>query len=65
MKPECTLIGQNGNIFNLIAVVRKTLKEHCLEEELDKFDTDLKKIQQSGGSYDDVLALFMKYVDVV
>ncbi len=65
MKPECKLIGENGNVFNLISVVRKTLKDHCLEEELDKFDADLKKIQETGGSYDDVLALFMEYVDVV
>ena len=65
MKPECRLIGENGNVFNLIGIVRRTLKEHKMEEELSWFDTDLKKIQETGGTYDDVLALFMDYVDVV
>ena len=65
MKPECKLIGENGNIFNLIAIVRRTLKEHDLEEELNRFDQDFKKIQESGGTYDDVLILFSEYVDVV
>ena len=65
MKPECKLIGKDGNVFNLIAIVRKTLKEHKLVHELESFDCDLQLIQQSGASYDDVLALFMDYVDVV
>ena len=30
MKPECKLIGRDGNVFNLIAFARKTLKEHKL-----------------------------------
>lgn len=64
MKPKCKLIGENGNVFNLIAIVRRTLKEHELNEELRLFDQDFKRIQESGCSYDDVLALFMKYVDV-
>lgn len=65
MKPECKLIGENGNVFNLIAIVRRTLKENDLDQELEAFDLDFKKIQKSGGSYDDVLVLFMEYVDVV
>ena len=65
MKPECKLIGENGNVFNLIAIVRRTLKDHELEEELNRFDQDFKTIQESGGTYDDVLALFMEFVDVV
>jgi hypothetical protein len=34
MKPECKLTGKNGNVFNLIAIVRRTLLEHNLDEEL-------------------------------
>ena len=64
MKPPCKLIGQNGNVFNLIAIVRKTLKQHGLTEELEQFQLDLKKIQETGGSYDDVLALIMEFVEV-
>lgn len=65
MKPECKLIGENGNVFNLIAIVRATLKEKDLYNELQQFDTDLKELQEKGGRYEDVLVLFMKYVEVV
>jgi hypothetical protein len=65
MKPRCKLIGENGYVFNLIAIVRRTLKDHDLVEELTRFDADFKKIQESGGTYDDALALFMEYVEVV
>ena len=65
MKPKCRLIGQNGNVLNLIGIVRRTLKEYNLYDELSRFDLDFKEIQETGGSYDDVLALFMEYVDVV
>ena len=65
MKPDCKLIGKNGYVFNLIAIVRRTLRENKLDLELDAFDADLKMIQESGGTYDDVLVLFTDYVDVV
>ncbi len=41
------------------------MKDHDLEEELDKFDADLKKIHELGGTYDNVLVLFMEFVVVV
>jgi hypothetical protein len=64
MKPECQLIGENGNVFNLISVVRKCLQNNS-PENVHQFDSDLAKITGSGGRYDDILALFMDYVDVV
>ena len=64
MKPPCKLIGENGNVFNLIAIVRNTLETHGLEQEQEQFLLDLKNIQETGGSYDDVLALIMGYVEV-
>ena len=65
MKPKCKLVGENGNVFNLIAIVRRTLRENDLDQELEAFDLDFEKIQESGGTYNDVLVLFMEYVDVV
>lgn len=65
MKPQCKLIGVNGDVFNLISDVRNTLKRCNLYHELEWFDCDLKLIQESGGTHDDVLALFMDYVEVV
>lgn len=53
------------DVFNLIGIVRRTLRKDGLHQELEAFDSDLKKIQATGGRYDDVLVMFMKYVDVV
>lgn len=65
MKPTCKLIGENGNVFNLVAIVRNTLKHQELTQELSAFDTDFEQLKQSGGDYNDVLALIMDYVEVV
>ena len=64
-KPICKLVGEDGNVFNLIALVRQTLKKHQMYQQLKDFDNDLNVIQRSGGSYEDELALFMEYVEVV
>lgn len=65
MKPECKLIGENGNVFNLIGIVRSTLRKNGLCSELAQFNADLEDLQENGGNYDDVLVLIMKHVDVV
>ena len=64
MKPKCKLVGENGNVFNLIAIVRKTLREEASTEELKRFDADLADLQQNGGTYDDVLILFHDFVEI-
>lgn len=64
MKPKCKLVGKNGNVFNLIAIVRKVLKEEASTEELKRFDADLADLQQNGGTYDDVLILFHDFVEI-
>ena len=64
MKPACKLIGANGNVFNLIGIVRMTLKSHPLQQELDQFDQRLNEIKENGGRYDDVLNLISEFVEV-
>ena len=32
-KPECKLIGEDGNIFNLLAITRKTLLRNNMYSE--------------------------------
>lgn len=64
-KPECALIGQDGNVFNLIGLTRKTLRKNGLFSELETFDAELAELQSEGGTYDDVLVLIQKFVDVV
>lgn len=63
IKPECPLIGQNGNIFNLIGIVRRTLKDHGLNREADEVS---ERIITNGEahSYDEALCILMEYVEI-
>jgi hypothetical protein len=35
-KPKCKLIGEDGNVFNLMGIAYKTLKRANLKEEADE-----------------------------
>ena len=59
-KPTCKLIGQDGNVFNIIALVRRTLIDAGDREKAHEFAE--KAMDQH--SYDDVLWLCDEYVDV-
>jgi hypothetical protein len=61
MKPRCRLIGENGNIFNLMGIVSRTLKE---AGEPEKADEMIQRITNEAKSYDEALAMLMEYVDV-
>ena len=61
MKPKCKVIGEDGNIFNLMGIVSKTLKESGEHEKADKM---VKRITTQAESYDEALAMLMDYVDV-
>jgi hypothetical protein len=60
-KPECKLIGENGNVFVIIGNVRRTLKEYEMFEEATEFSNRAF----SAKSYDDVILLATEYVDIV
>jgi len=61
MKPKCKVIGEDGNIFNLMGIVSKTLKEAGEQEKADEMVT---RITTQAESYDEALAMLMDYVDV-
>ena len=61
MKPKCRLIGENGNIFNLMGIVSKTLKE---AGEPEKASEMLNRIPKEARCYTEALAILMEYVDV-
>jgi hypothetical protein len=54
------LIGENGNVFNIIGIVSRELKRAGRREEAAAFT----KAAMAAGSYDAVLALVMETVDV-
>lgn len=60
-KPECKLIGEDGNVFNVIGRVSKSLKRAGMKEAADEF---MQKAF-SSGSYDEVLRLAMEYVEII
>lgn len=60
MKPRCKLIGEDGNIFNLMGIAHKTLKEAGLK---DKADEMIKRVT-SSKSYLEALAIISEYVDI-
>ena len=59
-KPNCELIGQDGNAFNLIAIVRRTLRDAGLADMASQFTDEAKQCK----SYDDLLCLISCYVNV-
>ncbi len=61
MKPKCRLIGEDGNIFNLMGIVSRTLKE---AGESEKADEMIRRITSDAKSYDEALAMLMEYVDI-
>lgn len=60
IKPDCPLIGQNGNIFNLMGITARTLKEHGMSEQAD----EMKERIQSSGSYANALNIIGEYVNI-
>ena len=59
-KPDCPLIGEDSNIFNLMAIASRTLKENGLPEQAREMR---QRIEQSH-SYDSVLSIISDYVNI-
>ena len=60
-KPEAQLIGQNGNIFNIMAIASRSLKEVGKEKEAEEMRD---RITNTAKSYDEALRIIMEYVEV-
>lgn len=59
-KPICQLVGTDGNVFSIIGKISKTLRRARLSEQADEFTNKVF----DAGSYDEVLQLAFKYVEV-
>jgi hypothetical protein len=60
-RPVVQLVGQNGNVFNIIALCKVAArKAGWSKERIDAFVKDM----MSRGSYDDVLVGVMEHFDV-
>ena len=59
-KPNCPLIGQDGNIFNLVGIASRTLKRNGLSAEASEMTSKVYK----SGSYEEALGIIGEYVNI-
>ena len=60
VKPDCKLIGENGNIFNLMGLAARTLRYNGLAEQATEM---IDRIHECG-SYDEALCIIGEYVNI-
>lgn len=58
-KPDCALIGEDGNIFNLAGIATETLRKHGKREQAE----ELKGRVCSSGGYGEALCIIGEYVN--
>ena len=59
-KPDCPLIGQDGNIFNLLGIASRTLKDHDMADEA----SEMRNRVMGSGIYDEALSIIGEYVHI-
>ena len=59
-KPDCPLIGQDGNIFNLAGIASRTLKRNGMADEAEEMAGRVF----SSKNYDDALSIIGEYVNI-
>ena len=60
-KPDCELIGQDGNIFNLMGIASRTLRENGMGPEAKEM---VARIDAEAQSYDQALNIIGEYVNI-
>ena len=60
-KPKCKLVGENGNIFNLMGIASRTLKNAGHPE---KAKDMCRRITTQANNYEEALVLISEYVEV-
>ncbi len=60
-KPKCKLVGENGNIFYLIGMASRTLKNAGQPEKAKEM---CNKITSQAKSYEEALVLISEYVEI-
>jgi hypothetical protein len=60
-KPKCALIGEDGNIFNLMGIASRTLKNNGMREEATEM---CNRITSDAKSYDEALMIIDEYVEI-
>lgn len=61
IKPDCELIGADGNIFNLMGIAARTLKRNGMYDEAKEMT---QRITNTAKSYYDALNIIGEYVNI-
>ena len=59
-KPDCKLIGEDGNIFNLIGIASRTLRQNGMAEQA----VEMRDRIRESNSYDKALCIIGEYVNI-
>jgi len=57
-RPKCPIIGANGNIFNILGIASRTLKDNGMTEEA----AEMYNRVTSSGSYEEALCIITDYI---
>jgi len=60
-KPKARIIGADGNVFNLLAICSRALKDNGFRNESE----EMYKRVTSSKSYDEALSIMCEYIDPV
>lgn len=60
VKPDCPLIGRDGNIYNLLGIASQTLREYGMEQQATEMFNRITQCQ----SYDSALRIIGDYVNI-
>lgn len=61
-KPDCELIGQDGNVHNLIALAARTLRRNGMEDQEKEMTNRI--IGGECGSYEEAMNIIGEYVNI-
>lgn len=60
-KPKAKIIGADDNVFNLLGICSRALKENGFKEESE----EMYKRVTTSKSYDEALSIMCEYIDSV
>ena len=60
-RPDCQLIGQDGNIFNLMGIAARTLRQNGMASEAQEMTG---RITSQAGNYYEALGIIGEYVNI-
>ena len=59
-KPKCPLLNADGNIFNLLGMASRTLRENGMSEQAKEMQSRVT----ASGSYSEALNILGEYVEI-